>query len=131
MHGDIGAGPERGSLSGVFPVLATPFDADDRIDAEGLRRIVRRVMAAGADGIVYPANASEFDTLTREERKVMLEVVFEHAGGRLPVIIGASAGDAREAADLAGLAATFGASAVMVMPPPRLAGDLVGLQESL
>ena len=129
MSGDIEAATGRGSLTGVFPVLATPFDADNRIDVRGLRRIVRLVMAAGANGIVYPANASEFDTLTREEREAMLEVVFEHAGGRLPVIIGASAGDAREAAELAGLAATFGASAVMVMPPSRLADDVAGLQE--
>ena len=55
-------------LAGVYPVLATPFHADGTPDEAGLRAITRYVIASGADGVVFPGVASEFDTLTPAER---------------------------------------------------------------
>ena len=39
-------------LSGVLTALATPFDADGRIDEPGLRALVERSIAGGVDGVV-------------------------------------------------------------------------------
>jgi len=44
------------ALRGVFPVLATPFNADFSPDERGLRAIARYAIEAGADGIVHVAN---------------------------------------------------------------------------
>ena len=114
--------------SGTLPVLATPFTADGgAVDRASLRRLVDYAVDAGADGLVYPGVASEFNLLTVEERTAALETVTAAARGRLPVIVGASADDSRVAAGLASHGRRLGASAAMVMAPPALGNDRSGL----
>ena len=112
--------------SGTLPVLATPFTADGgAVDRASLRRLVDYAVDAGADGLVYPGVASEFDLLTVEERTAALETVTAAARGRLPVIVGASADDPREAELRASrpTAERLGAIMAMVMAPPALGSD--------
>ena len=114
-------------LSGTLPVLATPFSLDDMVDLGGLGRIVRYAIAAGADGIVYPGVASEFDFLCQDERNAALEVVAREVDGRIPIVVGASASTAGEAADLASAGAARGVIAAMVMAPAALGQALSDL----
>jgi len=53
---------------GVFTIPVTPFHEDGSIDWDSLRRCVEFCIEAGAHGIVMPVNASEFFTLTDDER---------------------------------------------------------------
>lgn len=55
-------------LSGVLPILPTIFTAAGAIDEAGTRRVVEYIIAAGARGIVFPGLASEYETLSRDER---------------------------------------------------------------
>ena len=111
-------------VSGTLPVLATPFTADGgAVDGASLRRLVDYATDAGADGLVYPGVASEVGQLTFEERTAALETVAVAARGRLPVIVGASADDPREAASLASHGRRLGATGAMVMAPPALGRD--------
>jgi 4-hydroxy-tetrahydrodipicolinate synthase len=105
------------TLRGVFPVLATPFNADLSPDERGLRAIARYAINAGADGIVYPGVASEYDTLTIDERLRLVDVVATVARDRVPLIIGASASDVVTTETVTRQAAELGADAVMVMSP--------------
>ncbi len=89
---------------------------------------------AGADGVVFPGVASEFDFLTAEERTRALEVVAETVAGRLPIVVGASAPTAGEAGALAREGAARGAAAAMVMAPAAVgseAGALVRFFEAV
>jgi dihydrodipicolinate synthase/N-acetylneuraminate lyase len=104
-------------LAGTLPVLATPFAETGVLDLDGLRRLVRYVIGAGADGVVFPGVASEFDFLSADERNTALEAVIEVIGGRIPVVVGASAESAEESAALARDGESRGAGAVMVMAP--------------
>jgi 4-hydroxy-tetrahydrodipicolinate synthase len=105
------------ALRGVFPVLATPFNADLSPDEPGLRAIARYAIEAGVDGIVYPGVASEYDTLTIDERLRLVDVVAAVARDRVPLIIGASASDVVATEAVVGQAAELRADAVMVMAP--------------
>jgi len=49
---------------GIFPIVVTPFTQTYELDEDGLRRVVRFCIEAGARGLVGPANASEFSTLS-------------------------------------------------------------------
>ena len=62
-------------LAGVFPVLATPFHGDGAPDEAGLAAIARYVIGAGADGVVFPGVASEYETLTPDERARLSDLV--------------------------------------------------------
>jgi 4-hydroxy-tetrahydrodipicolinate synthase len=61
--------------------------------------------------------------MTREERMRLAEVVFDETAGRVPVIVGVSAPNARESAILAEHAASLGAAAVFLMPTPGASYD--------
>ena len=104
-------------LAGVFPVLPTPFDTEGRVDAPGLRRLVRYLLACGVDGVTYPGVASEVAQLSSEERLSMTAAVIDEVGGRVPVIVGASSPQVGVAVAHARAAQAAGAQAVMIAVP--------------
>jgi 4-hydroxy-tetrahydrodipicolinate synthase len=114
-------------IGGVFPVLPTPFHDDGAIDEAGFARIVDFVIDAGADGVVFPGLASEYDMLSLQERRHLIAIVGEHALGRADFVVGASSADGAESATLVRSGAEAGAIAAMVMTPARFAGDPAGL----
>ena len=110
-------------LEGVYPIVATPFRANGACDVDDLGRVVDFIIASGADGIVFPGVASEFDTLTKEERLDLFATVAATAASRVPVVVGASAADAESAAAFAAQGRQCGAWAVMAMAPPTMRGN--------
>lgn len=113
---------ERPSLTGVFPVLPTPFDAQGRPDADSLRRLVEYLIRCGVDGMTYPGVASEVGQLTPDERQALLDVVLAEVAGRVPVIAGVSSGETATTVRLAAEASARGAAALMVAVPPDRKG---------
>ena len=110
------------SLAGVFPVLPTPFDAEGRLDAPSLRKLVDYLIRCGVDGVTYPGVASEVGQLTPDERQALLDVVLAEVAGRVPVIAGVSSSDAATTIRLAAAASGRGAAALMVAVPPDRKG---------
>lgn len=78
-------------LRGIITVLNTPFCDDDALDLEGLRRNVCYAIDSGVAGFLVPAMASEVGKLSPSERLQLVETVVTAAGGRVPIIGGASA----------------------------------------
>ena len=107
------------TVRGILPVLATPYDANGEIVEAEVRALVRWLIDdQRAHGLSAVGEASESSRMTREERLRLAEVVFDEAAGRVPVIVGVSAPNARESAILAEHAASLGAAAVFLMPTP-------------
>ena len=109
-------------LSGVFPVLPTPFDDHGAPDANALRTLVRYLLAAGVDGITYPGVASEVGKLSVEERMHLTNLVLHEVSGRVPVIAGASSAEAATTIRLAQAAVAGGSAALMIAAPPDRPG---------
>ena len=105
-------------ISGVFPVLPTPFDEQGAPDVAGLRTLVRYMLSCGVDGITYPGVASEVGKLSVPERLELTTAVLTEVAGRVPVIAGVSSGDAEITIALARAAVSAGATALMVADPP-------------
>lgn len=102
---------------GVFAIPVTPFDDQGQLDRTSLERLVDFCVESGASGLVAPVNASEFSTLADDERDQVVNTLVTRAAGRIPVVIGVSAGSPQWAAALARRAEQAGADAVMAMPP--------------
>ncbi|MET0604835.1 MAG: dihydrodipicolinate synthase family protein [Beijerinckiaceae bacterium] len=111
-------------LSGVFPVLPTPFSSFGAVDPSALARLVDFAVEAGADGVVYPGMASEVETLSAEERLTMVKQLGVSLHGRLPFIVGASDVDPARAAARAEEGRAVGARAAMIMAPAPHAADV-------
>ena len=110
-------------LSGVYPVLATPFRRDGSIDVADFERLVGWIVDAGVDGVVFPGVASEFETLSVQERGDLVRLVARIAGRRVPAVIGVSSKTGSESAGHAVLAREVGAAAVMAMAPAAMKDD--------
>jgi len=110
------------ALSGVFPVLATPFDADGRPDTTSFDRLVDYLIRCGVDGITFPGVASEVGTLTSSERSSLTRRLLDRIAGRVPVIAGASSNDPAATIGLATEAMDAGATALMIAVPPDRPG---------
>ena len=124
----------EGSLTGVFPVLQSPFDDADHLDTEVLADEVEFCIRSGVHGVVFPAIASEFQFLTDDERRAGVEAVVGASDGRLPVIAGVAGASRAQAGAYADHAAQAGADAVMALPPfisPGRASELHGYYSAI
>lgn len=105
------------ALRGIVTVLNTPFSAADELDAEALRRHVRKALAAGVAGFLVPGMASEVDKLTSAERGLLVDIVLEEAKGRAVVIGGASATSGSERVRVARQLVAAGCDGILVSIP--------------
>lgn len=108
--------PERTQLTGIIPILLTPFRRDMAIDYASLRLEVDSTLAADVHGIGI-AIGSEIFKLTSKERRQMLRAVVDQVEGRVPVIMNTSAPGTAPAVQLASEAAEAGADRLMIWPP--------------
>lgn len=72
---------------GVHTAIVTPF-RDGGIDAVAWRRLVRRQVDAGVQGVVVAGTTGESPALDDDERKLLLESALEAAGGAVPISMG-------------------------------------------
>ena len=114
------------SWSGIFPIILTPFTKGGEMDAGSLAKVVGFNIEAGARGLVGPAMASEFATLSDDERRKWIEVVVGEAGRQVPVIASVTSGHTLPAVALGRFAQEVGADGLMAMPPHIVHPDAEG-----
>ena len=104
-------------LRGVLTALSTPFNQDETIDVDTLRKIVDRSIDAGVDGVVAAGSTGEVGALSSEERLLLIKTVIEHTNGRVPVIANTGATSTAEAIRLSKAAEQLGADVLMLITP--------------
>ncbi|WP_367273315.1 dihydrodipicolinate synthase family protein [Corynebacterium sp.] len=67
-------------LRGVLTALSTPFDADENIDVDLLKKVVDRSIDNGVDGVVAGGSTGEFAMMTDAEREQLVDTVAGHTG---------------------------------------------------
>lgn len=85
------------TLGGCGTALVTPFAPDGSVDVEALRKLVAWQVEEGIDFLVPCGSTGEAQTLSAEERMLVVRTVVEAAAGRVPVMAGATHNDTREA----------------------------------
>jgi 4-hydroxy-tetrahydrodipicolinate synthase len=103
-------------MKGVHAAIVTHFDEQLQVDHDAVAAEVSRLIAAGVHGIVPNGTVGEGGSLTREERRDVIETSVA-AAGQAPVCAGVSAATAEQAAGYARDARSAGAEGVMALPP--------------
>jgi 4-hydroxy-tetrahydrodipicolinate synthase len=100
---------------GVNPALVTPFAKDQSVDEAAFRNLIRHVID-DVDGLVPCGTTGEFNYLTPEENKRLVQIAVEEAQGK-PVIAGTGAPGTKPAIELARNAQEVGATACLIVTP--------------
>lgn len=103
-------------LSGIFVPNIVPYDTRGRIDEDELRRIIRWLGQKGVTGFYPNGSMGEFIRLSYEERKRVLQIVVEEAGGR-PVLAGAAEPNVDLVLEMCRYCADLGCRAVSITGP--------------
>jgi 4-hydroxy-tetrahydrodipicolinate synthase len=102
-------------LSGVIPILATPFHDDESPDLTSLTRLIEFCAGIGSNGVTLLGVLGESNRLTDAERSTLIRTSVA-AAGRMPVIVGCSHTGTFATVSLVEEAMSLGASAVMIAP---------------
>lgn len=79
----------RDSLRGVWAAIATPFDRKDRFDVDVFQENVRRLAAAGVDGVYTTDSDGEFYAIELAEFRLIVDALAEESQRLgLPVQVG-------------------------------------------
>jgi dihydrodipicolinate synthase/N-acetylneuraminate lyase len=108
---------------GIYAILVTPFHEDLSIDWETLEREVEFCLQCRVHGIVGPAIAGEFYTLSDSERMMFVQKVSTWVNKKVPFVAGVSGVSGHHSAELAKAAQDAGADALMAMPPYIVPGS--------
>ncbi|MFE8978408.1 dihydrodipicolinate synthase family protein [Streptomyces cyaneofuscatus] len=102
---------------GVMVATTLPFREDLSVDHDAFADHVRSLIDAGCDGVVPNGSLGEYQTLTDDERRRVVETAVEAAGDGARVMPGVSAYGSAEARRWAEQAADAGAGSVLLLPP--------------
>ena len=104
------------SFDGLSAFPITPSDAGGTIDADVLRRLVRRLCEAKVDSIGLLGSTGTYAYLTRSERRRALDAALDEAGAATPILVGVGALRTDDAVLLAQDAKAAGAAAGLLAP---------------
>lgn len=108
---------ETSFISGVVPPIVTPVDEEERVDEEGLRRVVEHVIAGGVHGILVLGTNGEFFGLGEDEQRRAVSIAVDQARGSIPVYMGIGGMTTKSCIQSARIAEELKAQAITVLPP--------------
>jgi 4-hydroxy-tetrahydrodipicolinate synthase len=119
----------RAQFRGLWAAMTTPFTPDFKVDEAGLRHNMRHVTGnLKIEGVFCTGVMGEFWSLTKEERKRIVEIVVEEAcRGGCKVIAHTAHHSAHETVELTRHAQEVGADFAILMNPyyPPMSDDVV------
>ncbi len=84
------------SVSGIIPVMLTPYADDGSLDTGGYQRLTEWYLANGADALFAVCQSSEMHKLTLGERVTLARQTVDIVRGRVPVMASGHISDMRE-----------------------------------
>lgn len=107
-----------GELRGIFVILSTPYTESGALDYEDLAFQVEWLEHAGAHGLVWPQNSSDYPRLADEEIRRGMEVLARANRGRpMALVLGVQRDSTREMVELARFAERLEPDMMIAMPP--------------
>ena len=102
---------------GTGTALVTPFTPDDKVDEKALRRLIDIQIGAGINALIILGTTGENPNVTDDERRHIVDVAVDQAGGRVPVVIGSGNNSTRASIEYSRQAVAAGADALLVVGP--------------
>jgi 4-hydroxy-tetrahydrodipicolinate synthase len=107
----------RTQFTGVGTALITPFTKSGALDEPAIKRLARRQVERGVHFLVPCGTTGETPTLSPGERRRVVELVLDAAGGDVPVMAGAGGYDTQEVVHLAKEMQAIGVQGLLSVTP--------------
>jgi 1-pyrroline-4-hydroxy-2-carboxylate deaminase len=122
LAGGVAALPARAAakkpMEGAFIIMGTPYAESKAVDFDDLAGEVDFMVRSRVQGMVWPQMASEYTSLTEEERMQGMEVLAKAAKGKAPaLVLGMQADNEAQMLKYARHAEKLQPDAVVAIPP--------------
>ena len=105
-------------MRGIFIIMATPFTEAKAVDYEDLEREVDFMVRCRVHGMVWPQLASEYASLTKDERMRGMETLARASRGKAPaLVLGVQGANIDSAMEYLKKAEDLGPDALIAIPP--------------
>lgn len=104
-------------LEGIIPPLITPLLERDRLDVDGLERLVEHMIAGGIHGLFALGTTGEGPHLSYSLRKEFIQRLCKIVNARVPVLVSVTDTSFVESVQMSKAAAAAGADAVVLATP--------------
>lgn len=104
-------------FSGLIPPMITPMRSRDRLDVDGLGRLVEHLIAGGVHGLFVLGTTGEAPSLSHRLQQEVVSRTVEFVAGRAPVLVGITDTSFVESVRLAEHAHKVGASGLVLSTP--------------
>ncbi|NDL66798.1 dihydrodipicolinate synthase family protein [Anaerotalea alkaliphila] len=102
----------------IFPAISIPLNEDYSINEGELRKYVKWLAEFDEiGGLVCNGHTGEITSLTRAERKRVVEIVADEVGEQVMIISGINCENTAESIEMAREAKEAGADGILLMPP--------------
>jgi len=83
-------------LRGTGVAIVTPFQSNFSVDFNALGKIIDFLIDGGVEYIVTMGTTGETPTLSKEEKKDIIQFTYEKVAGRVPVVVGVGGNNTAE-----------------------------------
>lgn len=87
------------NLRGTGVAIVTPFDKQGHVDTKGLTNVVKHLHAGKVEYIVALGTTGESVTLSKEEKKIVIETIVKANGNKLPLVLGIGGNNTKDVLD--------------------------------
>jgi 4-hydroxy-tetrahydrodipicolinate synthase len=102
---------------GVFPAITTQMHKDGSIDLDATAAHANALIESGITGLIFLGSLGENQSLTAEEKRLVMAEMVKVVYGRVPVLSGVAESSVQEACRYASDLEKLGADGFMLMPP--------------
>lgn len=104
-------------LTGIIPPIVTPLISNTKLDIKGLKNLIDHLLSGGVHGIFALGTTGEATNLSYSLRKEFIHRTCEFVGKKVPVVVGITDTCLQGSLEMANVAKTAGADAVVVSTP--------------
>lgn len=114
-------------LKGSIVALVTPFDDENTIDYNEVKRLLDFHIENKTDGLLLLGTTAEAESLSDEEKQKLVENVLEYLAGKIKVMVGLIANTPKRAIELATLFNSLDVDSYLVSAPYYIKSNTEGL----
>lgn len=104
-------------ITGTGTAIVTPFKKNGAVDEHALRELVDWQIKNKVEFIVPCGSTGESATMTRGERRRVIEIVLEQANGRVPIVAGTGTNSTHDSIQMTKDAKQIGVDTVLLVAP--------------